>query len=286
MVLCLICGIIGLLSVFIIRLVSSTLVLSEYSKGLPTQVGLHYILDNIVSVLFVCSIVFLLITLVLFFINRNSKNKKKLYVVPVLLLVVAFISTVFVGLASYANIERYECYKNLFNDLVEEKSNEVIPTQDRKLFPFLEPIQETYGDDAYYSLTKVKTPNALYVHAQNLSLFLSDEVVFNLEYISSDERNILAQFKQQKNPPRIYLDDEQPLVLDKEEYNSNGKIYNVYKYDYYYEMRIYDSDSCFSVVFSRLDDFNEEMKYDYEELALSLYNYLDEGYKTEDGSVS
>ncbi len=278
MVLCLICGIIGLLSVIIIRLISSTLVLSEHSKGLPTQVGLHYILDNIVLVLFVCSIVFLFITLVLFFVNRNLKNKKKLHVVPVLLLVVAFISTMFVGLASYANIERYECYTNLFYDLVEEKSNEAILTQDLKLFPFLEPIQETYGEDAYYSLTKVKTPKALYIHAQNLSLVLSDKVIFDLEYISSDESNILVQFKEQKNSPRIYSAGEQELTLNKDEYKFNGKIYNVYEYDYYYEMRIYDSDSCFSVVFSRLDDFNEEMKYDYEELALSLYNYLDDNY--------
>lgn len=171
-----------------------------------------------------------------------------------------------------------ECYADII--LPEEEAIKVAPEY-KRFFPYYDDFYEYVGAEFNYSYSRCEIPQAVYVHIQNFSWYEND-ALYDVEYFETDDNQLLYQFSFQKGVP-VYFENENIVYPEGLTKTIDGIEYLIHQHENYYEIRIINDTTYFSIV---LKDFNEMLELDetaFTEMAMKQYEIMQNDAKNSHG---
>ncbi|MBE6803457.1 MAG: MerR family transcriptional regulator [Ruminococcaceae bacterium] len=244
------------------------LVLAEYGDMVGVS-ELHH-LPVIQATTPVCIVLTVILVIVSIIVHKNGVvNGKKYWTLFASGILMAVVSVGLTICISYETAIFDECYADI--TLSDEEAIK-IDNEYKVYFPFYDALYEYVGTEFNYTYSRCEIPDAVHIHIQNFS-WHEDDVLYDAEYFETKDNLLLNQYSLQKGAPVIYGEDSiaYPEGVTK---TKNGVEYLIHQYENYYEIRIIDEISYFSIV---LRDFDKMVKIGEEEftdLALQQYELV------------
>lgn len=244
------------------------LVLADYGNMLGFS-ELHH-LPVIQALTPICLALTVVFVVALIMVHKNGVvNGKKYWTLFASGILMAVVSVGLTICISYETAIFDECYADI--TLSDEEAIK-IDNEYKVYFPFYDALYEYVGTEFNYTYSRCEIPDAVHIHIQNFS-WHEDDVLYDAEYFETKDNLLLNQYSLQKGAPVIYGEDSiaYPEGVTK---TKNGVEYLIHQYENYYEIRIIDEISYFSIV---LRDFDKMVKIGEEEftdLALQQYELV------------
>lgn len=244
------------------------LVLAEYGNMVGVS-ELHH-LPVIQATTPVCIVLTVILVSVSIVVHKNGVvNGKKFWILFMSGLLTVALSLGLTICISYDTAIFDEHYADI--TLSDEEAIK-IDNEYKVYFPFYDALYEYVGTEFNYTYSRCEIPDAVHIHIQNFSWY-EDDVLYDAEYFETKDNLLLNQYSLQKGAPVIYGEDSiaYPEGVTK---TKNGVEYLIHQYENYYEIRIIDEISYFSIV---LRDFDKMVKIGEEEftdLALQQYELV------------
>ena len=196
----------------------------------------------------------------------NSRNFWILFIVGLLIVAISFGLTICI---SYETAIFDECYADI--TLSDEEAIK-IDNEYKVYFPFYDALYEYVGTEFNYTYSRCEIPDAVHIHIQNFSWY-EDDVLYDVEYFETKDNLLLNQYSLQKGAPVIYGEDSiaYPEGVTK---TKNGMEYLIHQYENYYEIRIIDEISYFSIVLRDFDKMVKISEEEFTDLALQQYELV------------
>ncbi|MBR5203235.1 MAG: MerR family transcriptional regulator [Clostridia bacterium] len=196
----------------------------------------------------------------------NSRNFWILFIVGLLIVAISFGLTICI---SYETAIFDECYADI--TLSDEEAIK-IDNEYKVYFPFYDALYEYVGTEFNYTYSRCEIPDAVHIHIQNFSWY-EDDVLYDVEYFETKDNLLLNQYSLQKGAPVIYGEDSiaYPEGVTK---TKNGMEYLIHQYENYYEIRIVDEISYFSIVLRNFDKMVKISEEEFTDLALQQYELV------------
>lgn len=244
------------------------LVLAEYGGTLGFS-ELHY--TPVIYALFpICvglTVVFITLFLLCF---KHSLDRHKyswiVFIVGLIITITVIISTIFISYETAIFDEHRTDYS-----LSDEESIRIDPKY-KEYFPYYDLLYENVGTEFNYRYYRCEIPQAVHIHIQNFSWYEND-MLYDAEYFKSNNNSLFLQYSAQKNIPVIFTEETQVYPKGTTKTLENTE-YIIYQYNNYFEIRILDNNSFFSIV---IKDFNEMLKIDenaFTDLAIKQYKLI------------
>lgn len=148
-------------------------------------------------------------------------------------------------------------------------------------FPYYDNLYEYVGTEFNYTYSKCEIPKAAHIHIQNFSWHEND-MLYDVEYFETEDNWLIYQYSLQKNVPVIY--GEGTLAYPEGVTKTVGDMeYLIYQYENYYEIRIINDISYFSIVLRDFDNMIEINEYEFTELAMQQYELVKDSAKNTKG---
>lgn len=253
------------------------LVLAEYGNMIEFS-ELHH-LPVIQALTPVCLILTVAFAIGFIFVYKKGVENGKafwiLYIVGILIVIIAICSTIFIS---------YE--KAIFDERradIEFSNEEAIKIDDeyKKYFPYYDDIYEYVGVEFNYFYSRCEISDAVHIHIQNFSWYEND-VLYDVEYFETKDNLLINQYSMQKGVPVIYNGGSlaYPGGVTK---TINDMEYLIHQYENYYEIRIIDEVSYFSIVLKEFDEMKEVSESEFTEIAMKQYELIREAAKNSRG---
>lgn len=196
----------------------------------------------------------------------NSRNFWILFIVGLLIVAISFGLTTCI---SYETAIFDECYADI--TLSDEEAIK-IDNEYKVYFPFYDALYEYVGTEFNYTYSRCEIPDAVHIHIQNFSWY-EDDVLYDTEYFETKDNLLINQYSLQKGASVIYGEDSiaYPEGVTK---TKNGVQYLIHQYENYYEIRIIDEISYFSIVLKDFDEMIEIGEEEFTDLALQQYELV------------
>ena len=196
----------------------------------------------------------------------NSRNFWILFIVGLLIVAISIGLTTCI---SYETAIFDECYADI--TLSDEEAIK-IDNEYKVYFPFYDALYEYVGTEFNYTYSRCEIPDAVHIHIQNFSWY-EDDVLYDVEYFETKDNLLLNQYSLQKGAPVIYGEDSiaYPEGVTK---TKNGMEYLIHQYENYYEIRIIDEISYFSIVLRDFDKMVKISEEEFTDLALQQYELV------------
>ncbi len=253
------------------------LVFAEYGNMVGTS-ELHHlpVIQATTPVCFALTIVFIVASII---VHKNGIiNRKKFWILFVLGILTATVSVALTVFISYNTAIFDEHYANI---MLSNKDSVKIDDEYKVYFPFYDNLYEYVGTEFNYTYSRCEIPEAVHIHIQNFSWYEND-VLYDVEYFETEETSLINQYSLQKGVPVVY--GETPFVYPKGIEKTICDIeYFVYQYDNYYEIRIVDEISFFSIVLTEFDQMVELGEAEFTELAIQQYELVKKSAKNTRG---
>lgn len=256
-----------LLFTLIIGLSGYSLNLVEYGSNLFSGSSeLHHlpVIQALFPVCMVLSIVFVIIFI--FFLKKGVTNSGEFWFLFVIGIVVSSVAIGITISTSYKTAIFDEHYADI--TLSGEEAILISPEY-KHFFPYYDDFYQYVGTEFNYSYSRCEIPQAVYIHIQNFSLYEND-TVYDVEYFETDNINLLGQYNLQKTVPGILVDETiiHPKGITKTIDNIE---YMIYHHENYYEIRIMEDKSCYSIVMKNFDKMIKLDEATFTETAIKQY---------------
>lgn len=254
------------------------LVLVEYNSSMLGFSELHHL--PVIQALFpLCAVLTVIFAIALVIvIKKDVTNGKRFWI---LFAVGIAVSGVAIGTTipvSYETAVFDEHYADIMLD--DEEAIKINPEY-KQFFPYYDDFYEYVGAEFNYSYSRCEISQAVYVHIQNFSWY-EDDALYDVEYFETTDRTLLDQYDLQKGVP-VYFDNE-TIVYPEGVTKTIGDIeYLIHQHKNYYEIRIINEKSYFSMVFK---EFNEMLELDetaFTEMAMKQYELMQNDAKNSRG---
>lgn len=244
------------------------LVLAEYGS----MVGFSelYHLPVIQALTPVCLILTVAFSISLIIVHRkgvdNGKSFWMLYIIGLLIVAIAICSTI---LTSYENAIFDEKHANI---MLSDEDAIKIDDEYKVYFPYYDKLYEYVGTEFNYAYSRCEISNAVHIHIQNFSWYEND-VFYDVEYFETKNNSLINQYSLQKSAPIVYKDNSlaYPGGVTK---SINDMEYLIHQYENFYEIRIVDETSYFSIVLKDFDKMIEVSETEFTEVALQQYDLI------------
>lgn len=256
------------------------LVLVEYGGSFLGSSELYYL--PVIQALFpVCVALTILFAIALIIVLKkevtNGKRFWFLFVIGIMISGVAIGTTIS---ASYQTAVFDEHYADI---MLDDEEAIKIDSEYKQFFPYYDDFYEYVGTDFNYTYSRCEIPQAVYIHIQNFSWY-EDDALYDVEYFETDDSSLLGQYNLQKVVPGffegetlVYPEGVTKTICDVE--------YLIYQHETYYEIRIINNKSYYSIVFK---DFNEMIELDeaaFTETAIQQYEIMQNDAKNTRGET-
>ena len=180
-------------------------------------------------------------------IKKDVTNGKRFWILFVVGIAVSGVAIGTTIPVSYETAVFDEHYADIMLD--DEEAIKINPEY-KQFFPYYDDFYEYVGAEFNYSYSRCEIPRAVYVHIQNFSWY-EDDALYDVEYFETTDRTLLDQYDLQKGVP-VYFDNE-TIVYPEGVTKAIGDIeYLIHQHKNYYEIRIINEKSYFSIVFKIL----------------------------------
>lgn len=244
------------------------LVLAEYGSMVGFS-ELHH-LPVIQALTPVCLILTVAFSISLIIVHRkgvdNGKSFLMLYIIGLLIVAIAICSTI---LTSYENAIFDEKHANI---MLSDEDAIKIDDEYKVYFPYYDKLYEYVGTEFNYTYSRCEISNAVHIHIQNFSWYEND-VFYDVEYFETKNNSLINQYSLQKSAPIVYKDNSlaYPGGVTK---SINDMEYLIHQYENFYEIRIVDETSYFSIVLKDFDKMIEVSETEFTEVALQQYDLI------------
>ena len=196
----------------------------------------------------------------------NSRNFWILFIVGLLIVAISIGLTTCI---SYETAIFDECYADI---ILSDEEAIKIDNEYKVYFPFYDALYEYVGTEFNYTYSRCEIPDAVHIHIQNFSWY-EDDVLYDTEYFETKDNLLLNQYSLQKGAPVIHDEDSiaYPEGVTK---TKNGVDYLIHQYENYYEIRIIDEISYFSIVLRDFDKMVKISEEEFTDLALQQYELV------------
>lgn len=205
----------------------------------------------------------------------NSKTFWTLYIVGLLIVAIAICSTI---LISYENAIFDEKHANI---ALSDEDAIKIDDEYKVYFPYYDNLYEYVGTEFNYIYSRCEISNAIHIHIQNFSWYEND-VLYDVEYFETNDNSLINQYSLQKSAPIVYEDNSlaYPGGVTK---SINDMEYLIHQYENYYEIRIVNESSYFSIVLKDFDKMIEVSEAEFTEVAMQQYELVKHSAKNTKG---
>ena len=156
-----------------------------------------------------------------------------------------------------------------------------IDSEYKAYFPFYDDLYETVGTEFNYTYSRCEIPDAVHIHIQNSSWYEND-IFYDVEYFETEENSLINQYSLQKGVPVFY--SETPHVYPEGVAKTiDGIDYLIYQYDNYYEIRVINETSFFSIVLSDFKKMITISEAEFTDLAMQQYELVQSSAKNTKG---
>lgn len=255
------------------------LVLVEYSSSLfGGSSELHHL--PVIQALFpVCAVLTVAFAIALVIVlKKDVTNGKRFWILFVIGIVISGVAIGTTIPVSYETAVFDEHYADI--TLSDEEAIKM-DSEYKQFFPYYDDFYEYVGTEFNYSYSRCEIPQAVYIHIQNFSWY-EDDALYDVEYFETDDNSLLGQYNLQKIVPGFF--EGETLVYPEGVTKTIGDIeYLIYQHETYYEIRIINDKSYYSIVFK---DFNEMVELDeaaFTETALKQYELMQSDAKNSRG---
>lgn len=262
-------SVILLVFTLIVGLSRYSLVLVEYGSSLSGFSELHR-LPVIQALLPVC--VFLTVifsTAFVIVIKKDVTNGKRFWILFVIGIVISGVAIGKTISVSYKTAIFDEHYADV--TLSDEDAIKINPEY-KQFFPYYDKFYEYVGDEFYFSYSRCDIPQATYIHIQNFSWY-EDDALYDVEYFETDDISLLGQYNLQKTVP-VFFEGETLVHLEGVTKTINDIEYLIYQHEAYYEIRIKNDKSYYSIVFKNFDEMIELDETTFTETAMKQYELI------------
>lgn len=234
-----------------------SLVISEYSMGEFCELQYIPFIKSLFAVFAVFTVAFS-VAFVLSIISKktyfiNSKKYIVTFMLSIVLIVAVSCTTVFFSYKTVV-IDKYH------DDIMNETVPTELETKYSPYFPYYADFTRFADNAVYYSYSRYAISDAEYIHVQNYTTNESN-VLYDTEYFFSENEGLLNQYSLQKIYPIVYTGAG--IVRPQETVNVyENTEYLLYLATDYYEIRIVNENSYFSIVAKNLGkmmSYNEDM---------------------------
>lgn len=260
----------GILFLFTIIVLFSQygLVLAEYGNMVGVS-ELHHlpVIQAMTPVCLALTVVFVVASII---VHKNGVvNGKKYWMLFITGILTVAISIGVTICISYETAIFDEHYADI--TLSDEEAIK-IDNEYKAYFPFYDDLYEFVGTEFHYTYTRCEIPNAVHIHIQNFSWYEND-VFYDAEYFETEEISLIYQYSLQKGVPVVYSETPQvyPEGIAK---TIDGIDYLIYQYENYYEIRIVDETSYFSIVLSNFEEMITVSETEFTDLAMQQYELV------------
>lgn len=265
-----------LIFTFIVGVSRYGLVLSEYSFIGVSE--LHYL--PVIQMLFPICAVLTAVFAIAFVISlkKDATNGKRFWILFVIGII---ISGIVIGATICVSYETAIFDEHYADIMLEDEEAIKIDSEYKQFFPYYNDLLEYVGADFNYVYSRCEIPQAVYIHIQNFSWYEND-VFYDVEYFETDDNGLIGQYKLQKTVPGFF-DDETLVYPEGVTKTIDNMQYLIYQHKNYYEIRIVNDNSYFSIVFK---DFNEMIEIDeatFTETAMKQYELMQSDAKNSRG---
>ena len=253
------------------------LVLAEYGNMVGVS-ELHH-LPVIQATIPVCIVLTVILVIVSIIVHKNGVvNGKKFWMLFILGLLSVALSLGLTICISYDTAIFDEHYADI--TLSDEEAIK-IDNEYKVYFPFYDDLYKSVGTDFHYTYTRCEIPDAVHIHIQNFSWY-ENNVIYDVEYFETEKSSLINQYSLQKGEPVVY--SETPYVHPEGIVKTiDGIDYFIYQHDNYYEIRIVNETSYFSIVLQVFDHMVELSEAEFTDLAMQQYELVQNSARTSKG---
>ncbi len=253
------------------------LVLAEYGNMVGVS-ELHH-LPVIQATMPVCIVLTVILVSVSIVVHKNGVvNGKKFWILFMSGLLTVALSLGLTICISYDTAIFDEHYADI--TLSDEEAIK-IDNEYKAYFPFYDDLYETVGTEFNYTYSRCEIPDAVHIHIQNSSWYEND-IFYDVEYFETEENSLINQYSLQKGVPVFY--SETPHVYPEGVAKTiDGIDYLIYQYDNYYEIRVINETSFFSIVLSDFEKMITISEAEFTDLAMQQYELVQSSAKKTKG---
>lgn len=253
------------------------LVLAEYGNMVGVS-ELHH-LPVIQATMPVCIVLTVILVSVSIVVHKNGVvNGKKFWILFMSGLLTVALSLGLTICISYDTAIFDEHYADI--TLSDEEAIK-IDNEYKAYFPFYDDLYETVGTEFNYTYSRCEIPDAVHIHIQNSSWYEND-IFYDVEYFETEENSLINQYSLQKGVPVFY--SETPHVYPEGVAKTiDGIDYFIYQYDNYYEIRIVNETSYYSIVLQEYNHMVELSEAEFTDLAMQQYELVQSSAKNTKG---